>query len=339
MNAVTSLLDFVLNLLRDPQAQAQFRANPERVLAEHGLTGVCAGDIHEALPLVTDHRAVELNSSGNSAPAGTTPPPVQPAPGESETHAAIRYLNHITNTYTYTDSHNTSINDSVHQNIWAAGDVTQTFDNSNVVASGHGAVAAGGSIAGTVTTGNGDAVGTGAAAGYGNVTGSGNALGTGSVAGNGNAVANGTGSTIGNGNTVANGTHNVQGDGNVVGHVSGSQVATTGGSVSSDSSNHSVNNSGNTDLHSYGAGATNTIGNGNTSSTATNSGNTSDSHNVTDSGNTSDSGNATTSSTTTGSYDENGTHIGHSAVGDSYTQDSVHDTYNTHDAAMELHLH
>jgi hypothetical protein len=353
MNAVTSLLDFILNLLRDPQDQAQFRANPERMLAEHGLTGVGPGDIHEALPLVTDHRAVQLNSSGNSAPSVTTPPPVQPAAGESETHAAIRYLNYITNTYTYADSHNTIIDDSVHQNIWASGDVTQTFGDSNVVASGHGAVAAGGSIDGTVTTGNGDAVGTGAAAGSGNVTGSGNALGAGSVVGNDNAVANGAGNTIGNentvangtgsvagtGDTVANGTHDVQGDGNVQGQVSGSQVATTGGSASSNWSNHWVNDNGNTDLHSYGSGDTNTIGNENTNFTATDSGNTSDSQNVSNVGNTSHSYNWPESYTVTDSYGDNGTHIDHSGLGNSYTQDSVHDAYDAHDAAMELHLH
>jgi hypothetical protein len=335
MTAVTSLLDFILNLLKDPQAQAEFKANPQAVLAANGLTGVCAEDIHETLPLVTDNRAVELNSSSHTAA-----PSASPAPGESDTHAAVRYLSYITNTYSYTDDHNTAIDESVHQNIWAAGDVTQTFDNNNVVSSGQGSVAAGGDISGsTVTTGQGDAVGSGAAAGTGNVTGSGNALGDGSAAGTGNAVANGDGSTIGNGNSVANGDHAVQGDGNVQGTVSGnSQVGTTGGEAGSDSSDHSVSDSGNTDLHSYGAGATNTLGNSNTSGTATNSGNSSDSHTVSDSGNTTASGNTTSTSTTSGSDDGNGSHDS-SSVGNTYTHD-VHDTtYDSHDAGLELHLH
>ena len=62
MTAATSLLDFILNLLKDPQAQEQSHASPEQVLAANGLTGVCAADIHETLPLVTDNRFVELNS-------------------------------------------------------------------------------------------------------------------------------------------------------------------------------------------------------------------------------------------------------------------------------------
>lgn len=40
MTAATSLLDFILNMLKDPQAQAEFRASPEQVLAINGLTGV-----------------------------------------------------------------------------------------------------------------------------------------------------------------------------------------------------------------------------------------------------------------------------------------------------------
>src|ERR1700761_2716857 len=281
MSSVTSLLDFILNLLKDPQAQAEFKANPQAVLADSGLTGVCAADIHDTLPLVTDNRAVAQTSAHTSAPSAT------PAPGESDTHAAVRYLSYITNTYTYTDDHNVAIDDSVHQNIWAAGDVTQTFDDSNVVSDGAGSVAAGGSISGsTVTTGQGDAVGSGAAAGTGNVTGSGNALGDGSAAGTGNAVANGDGSTIGNGNSVANGDHSVQGDGNVTGSVSGnSQVGTTGGTAASDSS-----------------------------------------HNAADTGNTTDTSTASSTSTTTDSGDNNGPHVSDSSLGNSYSHESVHDT-------------
>ena len=73
MNGATSLLGFILNLLKNPQAQAEFRASPEQVLAAHGLTGVCAADIHETLPLVTDHRSVELTSTSHSAQPSVVP--------------------------------------------------------------------------------------------------------------------------------------------------------------------------------------------------------------------------------------------------------------------------
>ena len=329
MQSATSLLDFILSLLRDQHTQSEFHAHPEHVLARHGLQNVCASDIHDTMPLVTDQRGVQLSHGHDSTPW-------HDSPGDgNDMHGAIRVLEHITKNYTWNETSNhTVIDDSVHQNIWALGDVTQTFDNTNVVASGH-AVAAGGSISGTVTTGNGDAVGTGAAVGTGNVTGTGNAVGAGSVVGNDNNVANGAGSSAGTGN--------------VTGHVTDSQVATTGGSNSTD--NHSVTNtnSGNTDLHSYGAGSTNTIGNGNNSLTATNSGNDNGSHNVSDSGN--DSGNTTTSTTTsttnttnttnttTDSNDGNGNHIDHNLVGDSYSSTSTDHSYDTHDPSYELHIH
>ena len=166
MNAATSLLGFILNLLKNPQAQAEFRGSPEQVLAAHGLTGVCAADIHETLPLVTDHRSVELTSTSHSAQ-----PSVVPAPGDGDTHAAIEYLRYITNTYTYED-HSVHIDESVHGNIWAVGDVAQTIDDSHVVRDGLGPVA-GGHIPGPVMPGPGGAVGTGTWVGDGRLHGAG----------------------------------------------------------------------------------------------------------------------------------------------------------------------
>jgi hypothetical protein len=142
MTAATSLLDFILNLLKDPQAQAEFRASPEHVLAANGLIGVSAGDIHETLPLVTDNRFVELTSSSH-----TVSPPVVPAGGDSGIHAAVQYLHHITRTYRY-DDHGAHVHDPGHVNIWAAGDVPQTFDDSHTVTSGPGDASDTGSWAG-----------------------------------------------------------------------------------------------------------------------------------------------------------------------------------------------
>jgi hypothetical protein len=144
MTAATSLLDFILNLLKDPQVQAEFRASPEHVLAANGLLGVSAADIHETLPLVTDNRFVELNSSHAASPS------VVPAAGDSGTHAAVQYLHHITTTYRY-DDHG---HDLGHMNIWAVGDMTQTFDDSHTVT--------GSSTSGPVTSDPGGSPGTGA---------------------------------------------------------------------------------------------------------------------------------------------------------------------------------
>ena len=129
MTAATSLLDFILNMLKDPQAQAEFRASPEQVLAANGLTGVCAADIHETLPLVTDNRFVEL-ARGHAVSLS-----VAPSAGDNGIHAAVQYLHHITRTYRY-DDHGAHGHDPGHVNIWAVGDETRTFDDGHAATGG-----------------------------------------------------------------------------------------------------------------------------------------------------------------------------------------------------------
>ena len=116
---MTSLLEFILNLLRDPVAQEQFKANPQQALSDHGFDEVCGQDVRDALPLVVDNVLV-------SGPGGALP---APQPGEDHFDIAIRQIDHIVNNYSYTDSHDTHVDYSVHQTIWAQGDVNQSFDN------------------------------------------------------------------------------------------------------------------------------------------------------------------------------------------------------------------
>lgn len=130
MTAATSLMDFILNLLKDPQAQADFHASPEQVLAANGLTGVSAADIRDALPLVTDNRSVELASASHAVP-----PLVMSAAGDSGMYAAIQYLHHITCTYRY-DGHGAHVHDPGDVNIWAVGNVTQNFGDGHTVTDG-----------------------------------------------------------------------------------------------------------------------------------------------------------------------------------------------------------
>lgn len=118
-NAMTSLLEFILNLLRDPVAQEQFKANPQQALRDHGFDEVCGQDVHDALPLVVDNVLV----------SGTGGPLPSPQPGEDHFDIAIRQIDHIVNNYSYTDSHDTHVDYSVHQTIWTQGDVNQSFDN------------------------------------------------------------------------------------------------------------------------------------------------------------------------------------------------------------------
>jgi hypothetical protein len=303
MNAVTSLLDFILNLLKNPQAQAEFRASPEQVLAAHGLTGVCAADIHETLPLVTDHRSVELASTSHSAQ-----PSVAPAPGDGDTHAAVEYLRYITNTYRYED-HSVHTEESPPVNIWAVGDMAQTFDDSHVVPDSPGPVA-GGHIPGPVM------------------------LGPGGAAGTGNWVGDGHGNTFGQGSNLAYGDHAPQGDGNAHGPAGNPPDGLAGSSPSNGAPCRPGHDQGDGHLHSFGSGATTTLAS-DTGSPAAYSGDTGGSHGNTGSGTPTESGNA---ASTTGPDDCGHTHDAHSSLGDSYySQGGEHGVYDEPSLHLDLH--
>jgi len=91
--------------------------------------------------------------------ASPAPPPVVPYAGEDDLDAAARHISHITNhyssvienNYSSIEDNSTNIDSSVRQHLQAMGDIHQDFDTT--VASGDGAVAAGGEVSGPVNTG------------------------------------------------------------------------------------------------------------------------------------------------------------------------------------------
>ncbi|WP_204079714.1 Rv0340 family IniB-related protein [Mycobacterium riyadhense] len=58
-----SLLDFVISLVRDPDAAARYAANPAQSIADAHLTGVTSADVNNLIPMVSD-------SLSMGAPAG-----------------------------------------------------------------------------------------------------------------------------------------------------------------------------------------------------------------------------------------------------------------------------
>lgn len=122
-----ALIDFILSLLRDPALNAEFDADPEAVLASNGLSDVCVDDVRAVAPVIIDRPDVH-----------PVPPPMpKPYP-----NPVVKEINDITTNVTI-DNRSTIVDQSVNQNIWAGGDVTQIFDNEAIVASGDGAAAAG----------------------------------------------------------------------------------------------------------------------------------------------------------------------------------------------------
>jgi hypothetical protein len=246
MSTVTSLLELLLNLLRDPSAIAAFREDPEGYLASCG--NVSPDDIREALVLLQDNQDADFsrdhNTGGNHIQVSPPPPAPKPDPGESDHEAAARYLNtYITNNYI--DDRDTTIDNSVNQQIdTGGGDFDQNIDIDSTVASGDGAVAAGDDIEdSTITTGDGNTVGDG------NVTGDNNTVGDGNT----DVNVDGGGSAI-----VGDGNQAVQGDGNTSSFGSGDANSAEfngdvslgdgaalglGGSVSVDNSDSSTNDS------------------------------------------------------------------------------------------------
>ncbi len=64
MLTVSSLIEFLINLLRDPAAQAQFEQDPHGMLAQHDLGNLSAQDVRDVLPMVADHRSVYVKDDG-----------------------------------------------------------------------------------------------------------------------------------------------------------------------------------------------------------------------------------------------------------------------------------
>ncbi|BDV31934.1 IniB N-terminal domain-containing protein [Microbacterium terricola] len=127
-----ALIEFILSLLRDPDAQAEFDADPEGALAARGLQHAGPSDVAAVAPIIIERTHV--------VQVGVP----QPVYFEREHQSAIvREINQVTSHFQWVDDRDTVVDQSVNQNIWADGDVTQTFDNDAIVASGDEAVAAG----------------------------------------------------------------------------------------------------------------------------------------------------------------------------------------------------
>jgi hypothetical protein len=164
MTDSSSLLDWILNLLRDPETRAVFEADPNGYAADHGFPELAPRDVYDALCLIADNRSAGYDHRGGGADGGGAgvhyPPPPHPDSGDD----APRYLrSYLTNNYTSIDDRDTRIDNSVHQRIDTdGGDFHQSMDNDPVAASGDGAVAAGGEIRdSTLTTGDANVVGDG----------------------------------------------------------------------------------------------------------------------------------------------------------------------------------
>ena len=66
-----SLLDFVMSLVRDPDAAAHYAANPAQAIADANLTDVTSVDVNHLIPVVAESMSTAVPSGGVPAGADT----------------------------------------------------------------------------------------------------------------------------------------------------------------------------------------------------------------------------------------------------------------------------
>ena len=129
-----ALIAFILSLLHDPDAAADFAADPDAAMAGNNLRGACMADVAAVRPVIVDRPDVVARTQPDPGP------PPSPSTPTEVTNEILRMVQQFTTTI---DARSTMVDNSVNQNIWAGGDVTQIFDQEAIIASGDGSVAAG----------------------------------------------------------------------------------------------------------------------------------------------------------------------------------------------------
>jgi Rieske Fe-S protein len=102
--SLSSLIEFLLDMLRDPATQNEYARDPNAALAARGLSNVTAADIHDVQPLLADHTGVSTSAGGAHA-AHAAPAYVHSSAGSSYAahhvvaHDPLPAIQHVTNAY------------------------------------------------------------------------------------------------------------------------------------------------------------------------------------------------------------------------------------------------
>lgn len=136
MLSASSLIDFLMSLLRDDAAAAEFARDPQAMLARHGLDDLCGQDVRDAAPLVADHAAVTATAPVGSAPGDDPITEITHLTKHYQLDPTVVHESHQYH-YTYVDDRDTIVNvdDRDTTTIVADGDVTITdsFNQDNDV--------------------------------------------------------------------------------------------------------------------------------------------------------------------------------------------------------------
>lgn len=170
----TSLLDWILDILRDPDHRNAFQHDPDGYASHHGFGDLSSADVHDALWLIADNQSASFdhhdrghrddddhnrhNDHGRHDGGNHYPPPHHYDHNE---HAGHYLASYIHNNARFIDSRDTDVDNSIHQRVDTdGGDFHQHIDNDPVVVSGDHAVGAHGDIRdSTLTSGDRNVVG------------------------------------------------------------------------------------------------------------------------------------------------------------------------------------
>lgn len=277
MSEHKTLLQFLLDLLNNKDALADFQRDPQGALHAAGLQNVCVDDIKDLMPVVLekvdpqkcaqyeddcdsgrdhddaprhhgDHHHGQHHDGGHGAHDDHTW-----SDHDNEIDKVVTHLNYVTNNYSF-DSHDTIYNTNNITKIWAdhGADVSVTNETHNV---GAGGVDVEGDNNGTVATGGHNQIGDGnEQSGDGSTTSFGNGSALSHVGtGDGGAINTGTGTASANhadttltnfgGGTVQNGTGNAATDSHD--HVSTDNHAITNSQNHTSADSHNLTDSQN----------------------------------------------------------------------------------------------
>lgn len=289
MSEHKTLLQFLLDLLHDKQAQADFKEDPQGALHDAGLDHVCVQDIQHLLPVVLEkvdpEKCAKYEDDCDNGHCHDDQAKHHDHDGhrdhghdhhdddhkwhdhDNEIDKVVTHLNYVVNNYSY-DSHDTIYNTNNVTKIWAdhGANVDVTNETHNV---GAGGVDVEGNNSGPITTGHGNVVGDGnqiADHGANAAFGAGSTALSNVGANDGGAINTGAGGSASGshtdahlnafgGGTVQNGTGNVATD-------SHNHVSTDSHNIT-DSQNHTstdshADNSTNTDLSTHDSNNTTT---------------------------------------------------------------------------------
>jgi hypothetical protein len=87
MQAVSTLIDFLMSLMRDDETKAAFEQDPQATLKAHGLEGITGDDVRDARLIMADDGGVRATGQA-SGPGGSDP---------------VREIQHTTRNYEVTE--------------------------------------------------------------------------------------------------------------------------------------------------------------------------------------------------------------------------------------------